>query len=105
MLRTYKNAFIGLAAAALLVTGVATAAHVELVAPEAQREKNLNRGEKEAKKLLLLMDKDRNGKVSREEFMNFMSSEFDRMDKDHNGELDVHELTEAPIHSSGAIHR
>jgi|HubBroStandDraft_4_1064222.scaffolds.fasta_scaffold2434882_1 hypothetical protein len=46
----------------------------------------------EVKQLLLLMDKDRNGKVSREEFMRFMAAEFDRLDVNHNEELDVNEL-------------
>jgi hypothetical protein len=44
------------------------------------------------KELLLLMDKDQNGKVSRAEFMSFMSAEFDRLDVNKNGELDVKEL-------------
>ena len=70
-----------------------------------QKEKNLTVGEKEAKKLLSLMDKDENGKVSKQEFMGFMEAEFDRMDKDKSGELDVQELTQAPVRSSGAIHR
>ena len=47
----------------------------------------------EVKKLLLLMDKDRNGKVSRAEFMAFMQAEFDRLDVNKDGELDVNELT------------
>ena len=38
------------------------------------------------------MDKDQNGKVSKEEFMMFMSAEFDRLDKDKSGALDVNEL-------------
>jgi len=32
--------------------------------------------------------------VSRDEYMTFMSAEFDRLDKNHNGELDVKELTQ-----------
>ena len=46
-----------------------------------------------AKQLLLLMDRDQNGKVSRAEFMSFMSAEFDRLDVNHDGQLDVNELT------------
>ena len=89
---------------ALLIAGIGTAAHIEAT-PEAQRDKNLTRGEQEAKKLLVLMDKDQNGKVSKAEFMNFMSAEFDKMDADKSGELDVRELTAAPAHVRGAIHR
>lgn len=45
-----------------------------------------------AKEMLLLMDTDKNGKISKDEWMKFMSAEFDRLDKDHNGELDPKEL-------------
>jgi len=48
--------------------------------------------ENEVKQLLLLMDRDQNGKVSRAEFMSFMNAEFDRLDINHDGELDVNEL-------------
>jgi hypothetical protein len=46
----------------------------------------------EVKRLLLLMDADQNGKISKQEFMNFMEKEFDRLDKDKSGELDINEL-------------
>jgi Ca2+-binding EF-hand superfamily protein len=62
-----------------------------------QNEKKLAQGEKEAKKMLLLMDKDKNGKVSRQEFMNFMEAEFQRLDINHDGELDVQELTDSHV--------
>jgi hypothetical protein len=54
-------------------------------------------GETEAKKLLLLMDTDRSGKVSKTEFMSFMSAEFDRLDVNHDGELDVKELEQSQL--------
>lgn len=60
-------------------------------------DKNVAPGEVQAKQLLLLMDADKNGKVSRAEFMAFMSAEFDRLDLDHDGELDVKELTQFGI--------
>jgi Ca2+-binding EF-hand superfamily protein len=59
----------------------------------------LARGELEAKRLILLMDRDNSGMVSRDEYMTFMSAEFDRLDKNHNGELDVKELTQT--HATG----
>jgi hypothetical protein len=46
-----------------------------------------------AKQLLLLMDQDKSGKVSKAEFMAFMEAEFARLDVNHDGELDVAELT------------
>jgi hypothetical protein len=112
-MRRRKNLLAGLAVAALAATGAGTAlvhagtapSNGNFAAVEAQKEKNLTAGEKEAKKLLLLMDKDQSGKVSKAEFMSFMDAEFDRMDTDKSGELDVQELTQTRVHSSGAIHR
>jgi hypothetical protein len=50
-----------------------------------------------AKQLLALMDTDKNGKISKKEWMNFMSKEFDRLDTDHSGELDPHELLQSDV--------
>ena len=49
-------------------------------------------GEDDVKKLLLLMDTDKNGKVSKQTFMQFMEEEFERLDKNKAGELDPKEL-------------
>jgi hypothetical protein len=49
-------------------------------------------GENAAKDLLLLMEPDKNGKISKEAWMRFMGEEFDRLDKDKKGELDAQEL-------------
>jgi len=65
-----------------------------------QRQKKLASGEAEAKRLLLLMDADKNGKISKQEFMNFMEAEFERLDKNKDGQLDVKELTQSRL-----IHR
>jgi len=64
---------------------------------EAKKEKNLAIGETEAKRMLLLMDADKNGKVSKQEFMRFMEAEFDRLDVNKDGELDVKELTRTRV--------
>jgi hypothetical protein len=42
--------------------------------------------------LLRLMDKDKNGTVSRNEFTNYMLERFDRVDADHNRRLAPDEL-------------
>src|ERR1700678_3575541 len=49
-------------------------------------------GEYEAKKLLVLMDADKSGTVSKKEFMDFMEAEFDRLDTNKDGGMDVMEL-------------
>lgn len=61
------------------------------------KEKNLVAGEKEAKKMLRLMDTDKSGKISKKEFMAFMEAEFERLDINHDGELDVKELTNSQV--------
>jgi EF hand len=57
-------------------------------------------GENEVKQLLLLMDTSQNGKISKQEYMNFMEAEFDRLDKNRNGELDPKELTQSKLRAS-----
>jgi Ca2+-binding EF-hand superfamily protein len=44
-----------------------------------------------------MMDTDKNGKISKKEFMDFMSAEFDRLDEDKSGELDVKELAQSQL--------
>lgn len=62
----------------------------------AVNQRNVAAGEALARELLRLMDTDKNGQVSRQEFMRFMEAEFDRLDVDHNGELTVKELSRFP---------
>ena len=62
-------------------------------------------GEGQVRQLLRLMDKDKNGQVSRAEFMRFMEAEFNRLDVDHSGELTPKELSRSilrfyPSHSN-----
>jgi sulfatase maturation enzyme AslB (radical SAM superfamily) len=56
--------------------------------------------EEQVKQLLPLMDTDKNGMVSKQEFMNFMQAEFDRLDKSKKGELNVKELTQSTLTAS-----
>jgi hypothetical protein len=53
--------------------------------------------EDNVKQLLLLMDTDKNGKISKKEWMDFMAAEFDRLDTDHSGELDRNELLKSRV--------
>jgi EF-hand domain pair len=62
-------------------------------------------GENNAKQLLLLMDTDKNGKVSKAEFMAYMEAEFDRLDVNHDGQLDVKELTAPKVRSVAGGHK
>jgi len=57
-------------------------------------------GEEGIKQLLPLMDTDKNGMVSRQEFLKFMAAEFDRLDKEKSGQLNVKELTRTNLSAS-----
>jgi hypothetical protein len=96
-----KVASVILATAGVLGTGAIvggdSAAQEAAQKAQAQEEKKLVAGEREAKKMLLLMDADKSGKVSKQEFMSFMEAEFERLDINKDGELDVKELTDSRV--------
>lgn len=71
---------------------VGTAALLMLAVP-VHAEPTSDKATHEVTRLLTLMDKDKNGNVSKQEFLDFMSLEFDRLDKDHSGALNVAELS------------
>ena len=84
--------------AALLVSSwimAATALAQKASVPKPQD--NVELGENEAKQLLLLIDTDKSGKISKQEWMRFMEAEFDRLDVKKDGELDVKELAESKL--------
>jgi EF hand len=49
-------------------------------------------GEGAVQQLLLLVEPDKNGKISKQAWMRFMAEEFDRLDRDKKGQLDAQEL-------------
>jgi hypothetical protein len=57
-------------------------------------------GEPQVKQLLVLMDTDKNGKISKQEWMAYMSAEFDRLDTDHSGQLDAKEIAYSSLRPS-----
>ena len=50
-----------------------------------------------AVQLLKLMDTDKNGKISHAEYIAFMEAEFQRLDLNHDGELDLKELEHSQL--------
>jgi len=95
-------AWVGTAAAqAPAAQSQGTAANVDAK----RKEKQLAAGEAEAKQLLLLMDRNQNGKVSKEEFMSFMEAEFARLDVNKDGQLDVNELIQSKFVPRGGVRR
>ena len=65
------------------------------VAPKPQDK--FARANENVKELLLLLDTDKNGRISKQEWMNFMEAEFNKLDKDGNGELDPKELLQSKL--------
>ena len=61
-------------------------------------------GEEEVRQLLLLMDTNQNGKISKQEFLKFVEAEFDRLDTDKSGQLDPKELTQSQLRVSHFSH-
>src|SRR5260370_14694145 len=87
---------IGVLIATWALAGTAVAQRQSVPKPQDK----LAIGEDEVKQLLLLMDTDKNGRVSRQEFMKFMEAEFDRLDKDKSGDLDVKEIAQSQLSTS-----
>ena len=59
-------------------------------------------GSQNTKELLALMDTDKNGKISKQEWMKFMEAEFDRLDTRKKGEIDPKELLKSNVSLSHA---
>ena len=89
MLRRKNIVLVTVVFVAVLVTlgAAAPAKDSVLRAPD-----KLLLGQEHVEQLLLLMDADKSGKISKKEWMDYMNAEFDRLDKDKRGELDVKEI-------------
>jgi hypothetical protein len=88
------------AVAMLAVTGTIMAALAQTKATTPKPPVRAALGEEQAKELLLLIDTEKKGKISKQEWMRFMEAEFDRLDTAKNGELDVKELTQSKLRVS-----
>ena len=64
---------------------------MELAIPQGQR-RNTAEIESGGKQWLALMNKDNDNTVDMKEFLDYMSAEFAKADRDHDGTLDVYEL-------------
>ncbi|HKN74947.1 MAG TPA: hypothetical protein VJW94_07210 [Candidatus Acidoferrum sp.] len=90
--------FVVIAVTVVLGTVLGNAAAQKASVPKPQNK--LAIGEEGIKQLLPLMDSDKNGLVSKQEFMKFMEAEFVRLDKEKKGELNVKELTQSNLTAS-----
>ena len=105
---TRKTLLIAALVGAFIAVGIrmetTIAAQAQSSAPDKTatvNEKKISEGEAYAKQLLMLMDRDQSGKVSKAEFMAFMEAEFQRLDVNKDGELDVKELTQTRLFRGG----
>ncbi len=98
--RSNRRLIVLVVAALLAIVPVAGNAFAQdkAAVPKTQNKQLLT--EAQVKQLLLLMDTDKNGKISRQEWMSFMAAEFDRLDTDKSGELDPKELAESRLRPS-----
>jgi Ca2+-binding EF-hand superfamily protein len=88
---------------ALVLSIAAWAAPVNAVEQKQANPKPLDKNAlraAEVKQLLLLMDTDPSGKISKEEWLKFMEAEFDRLDKAKSGKVDLKDISQSPQHVS-----
>jgi hypothetical protein len=100
MLMQKNRLWIIVIIAVLLVIGTTfgTASAQKASVPKPQNK--LTIGEDTVKQLLPLMNADTKGMVSKQEYMKFMEAEFERLDKNKKGELNVKELTQSSLTAS-----
>jgi Ca2+-binding EF-hand superfamily protein len=104
MFRLTKTTWVSLLIFVLVATGAILRSSVAQKASVPRQQDRLALGEVQVRQLILLMDTDKNGKVSKREYMSYMEAEFDRLDKDKSGDLDVNELKQSSLMASNPAH-
>jgi len=103
MLERRKIVLVVLVISALFIVGAligtVVAQEKDMPPPSEQRSVAIAR-EKMARQLLVLMDRNKDGKVSKEEWMSFMDAEFDRLDTNHDGFVDAKDMEKSQIQPS-----
>ncbi len=95
-IHTSRLVVFGTILVALSVLATAAAQKASVPKPQDQ----LALGEANVRQLLLLMESDKNGMVSKQEYMHFMEAEFQRLDKAHQGQLDARALNQSNLSAS-----
>jgi hypothetical protein len=100
MFKRAKFASITVALGMLLAPGAVQNTAVPQKSAIPKPQDNLVLGEAEVKRLMLLIDPNERGKITKQQWMKFMAAEFDRLDKDKSGELDAKELAQSRLQVS-----
>jgi hypothetical protein len=94
---TRRKLLIAIVLVALMGTKGAVKTSWAQKASVPQHQDTVALGHDKAIELLLVMDTDEKGKVSKQAWMKFMEAEFDRLDQDKKGELDPRELQRSSL--------
>ena len=103
MLKSNPSLMALVIAVVLAIGAVVGPASAQKMAVPKQQPDKLALGEGQIKQLLLLMDTDQNGKISKQEWMKFMEAEFDQLVKDKLGQLDAKELSQSKLQVSHPV--
>jgi hypothetical protein len=93
---TQRNLLIPILMMALMSRAVVRPSFAQKAAVPKQPDTVALSSEK-AKELLLLMDTDKNGRISKQEWLKFMEAEFDRLDVERKGEIEPKELLQSTV--------
>ena len=69
----------------------------KLAITQTQKNQMMSDAGPHVQELLLVMDTDKNGKISKQEWMKFMEAECDRLDENKTGELSPQELVQSKV--------
>jgi len=97
MVKRHGIALAVLAFASLFAMGAVVGTAFAQKASVPKPQDILTLGENGVKQLLLLMETDKSGKISKAEFLKFMEAEFERLDKRKSGTLDVKEIKQSTL--------
>ena len=81
----------------LVAISVTTGAAAGQKASTPKPQDNLALGEVQIRQLLPLMQRDKNGRISKGDYLRFMEAEFDRLDRQKTGDLNVKELSRSGL--------
>jgi Ca2+-binding EF-hand superfamily protein len=81
----------------LLIARLSATGAMAVIEVESKPRDKLALANENVEELLLLPDTNKNGRISKQEWLNFMEAEFNQRDKDGNGELDRKELLQAKL--------